>query len=78
MIINVEKVGGLSGGKNLDPEPLELPEGAMIRDAMKKLKFSRANIRFLVTFCNDVEVRAKHKLKDGDNLKILLMIGGGK
>jgi sulfur carrier protein ThiS len=53
-----------------------LPEGARLKKALKKSGVLGSGIAF-VAMINGSRIKPDHKLADGDEIKILQIIGGG-
>ena len=72
MIINLKLLGGLKG---LHPEEMEIPEGSSINDLIQIVELTKKH--GAVTFNGEVRVDRSAELKDGDEVLILGLVGGG-
>jgi hypothetical protein len=60
-----------------NPVILELPDGSIILDMMKKIGYSETEAKFLVYVKGEDRIKPYSKLQDGDEIKAVLQVGGG-
>ena len=56
---------------------LELDEGTTVADLLTRYEVDREKQRFLRIFANDEKADPSYVLKDGDELTVIMQIGGG-
>jgi len=76
--VHFELFGGLKTDKP-KKQNLLLEESVSIRDILlKEYGFKEEHIKYLVFLANEKEVKLDYKLKNNDNIKVLLPMGGGE
>ena len=66
------KFSGAETGAHLDVE-----EGSTLGDLLAGFDVARDQQRFLRLFANDEKVDSSYVLRDGDELTVIMQIGGG-
>ena len=66
------KLAGVETGAILDAE-----EGSTLGDLLARFGVAREQQRFLRLFANEEKVDASYALRDGDELTVVMQIGGG-
>ena len=56
---------------------IEVDDGATISDVLANYKIPPHQQRFLTTFVNEEEQSLRYQLQDGDELMVIIQIGGG-
>jgi len=76
--VKIELMGALAS-KVKKPKPSwELAEGTTVKEVMtKKLGFKSGDLKYLITNVNEKPAEKDTVLKDGDALKVFMIIGGG-
>lgn len=79
MQVQIELFGGLKrNGQEGNRFTLDLPAGLTIRQLLlDHLRYQEAHLRFFVCLLAEQPVPPETVLNDGDQLKILLPVGGG-
>lgn len=77
MQIKLSYVGYLKFDGVANGSLIEVADGARIADVLDQLDVPKQQQRFLTTFVNDREERSSCALKEGDELTIIIQVGGG-
>ena len=56
---------------------LEVAEGSTVGDLLTGFHIAPGQLRFLRLFVNDEKADASHVLRDGEELTVIMQIGGG-
>lgn len=77
MKINVEFVGAISSGPHQKKQDFEVKDKATVRDFLETLHFEKSHLDFIQVVRNGKRCAHSDNLKAGDQLELMLMVGGG-
>jgi sulfur carrier protein ThiS len=77
MIITLEYAATLQVKGPASGSPLELPDGATVAEALRRLGIAEHHHRLIAPFVANRKVSLSTPLKEGDHLFLGLPIGGG-
>jgi sulfur carrier protein ThiS len=78
MKISVEFVGPINIGPYQREQDFEVEDGIKVEDFLKTLKhFHPSHIPYIQVLCNRKRCSHTKKLKEGDKLELMIMVGGG-
>lgn len=75
--VKVELMPGLRQAQQGNVFDLELPDNSTLKSLLIKMGFKEEEIEYLRTFVNEKIATAKKALKDGDNIWVGIILGGG-
>lgn len=77
MKVKVRIIGVLKRPRGKDTFELDLPEGAKIKDLLEKSGFDSVHAAHILTAVNGDYKKHFHKLEDGDEVLLSMIVGGG-
>jgi len=77
MKVNVELMPGLGRARKENLFSLELPVNATLKSALIKAGFKEDEVEHLRVFVNEKIVPLEKTLKDGDQIWVGIVLGGG-
>jgi len=76
--ITVEFVGAINSGSYEKKQDFEIEEKTTVENFLKTLDhFHESHIPYIQVLCNGKRCAHTKKLKSGDYLELMLMVGGG-
>jgi hypothetical protein len=77
MKIRLEILGPVKKTVKENPVETTLPENSTVLDMMKKFGYTETEAKFLTYVRGEDRLRVFDLLKDGDEIKAVLQVGGG-
>ena len=77
MLVKLNYTGYLKFDGVETGEVIEVEEGSTIGDLLARFHVAREQQRFLKLFANDEKVGPSYVVRDGDELTVIMQIGGG-
>jgi len=75
--IRLSYTGYLKFDRAKSGSQIEVEEGSTVGDVLAGFHVPQEQQRFLTLFANDERVQPTHTLEDGDELMVIIQIGGG-